>query len=104
MRLLHPVLPACGTHAHHHRPQVGRRCVLDASGAEEAHCGAALWAAVTPRGDVAAAGARHGGALPAGASLEMLAQARTAGVALHAALDAHLAGARASAPPSARLS
>jgi hypothetical protein len=65
--------------------------VLDASAAEEAHCGGALWAAVTPRGDVAAAGTRAGGALPPDAALDMLAAARSAATALHKALDAHLA-------------
>ena len=70
--------------------RLGRRCVLDASAAEEAHCGAAQWAAVTARGDVAAAGSRRGGALPAGAAIDMLAAARKAGVALHAALEERL--------------
>ncbi len=77
--------------------QIGRRCVLDASAAEESHCGASLWAAVTPAGAVAAAGARRGGALPPGAAQEMLVAAKEAAKALHAALDAHLATARASA-------
>ena len=70
--------------------RLGRRCVLDASAAEEAHCGAAQWAAVTARGDVSAAGSRRGGALPAGAAIDMLAAARKAGVALHVALDERL--------------
>ncbi len=67
--------------------RLGRRCVLDASAAEEAHCGTAQWAAVTPKGDIAAAGSRRGGALPAGAAIDMLAAARKAGVALHAAMN-----------------
>jgi len=72
----------------------GARWLLDADAAEARAAEAALWVAVGPRGDVGASGCAPGSAaLPPQALFELLAAARTHGVALQQRLATHLLGA-----------